>query len=497
MIKKQLKQRLGCLILCLALACGLTCPAAAAGFTDVPASHWAAADIDRCVKLGFFQGESASRFGVGHPMTRAAFAVVLSRFFGWTTTAPTKAPFTDVPANAWYAGAVQAAYDHGAVTNQRAEFRPADPITREELAVMLVRALGYGAIAGLAQDLPSAFQDVTTNAGYITMVCDLGLMGGTSATTFAPSRTAPREQVAVILMRLYDRLHSARPGRVGILAAGEETPSLSGWDAVALSGGQLVGVGGAQVVVNQDTAQASQVRTDAHAAGAKALLYVKGGPSALNSGAAETARSLADAAADWDGLYLDIPALKMDKSLALTRLIQALRPLLNGKLLYLAVEAPAWQATQYTGYDYAALAPLADKLVLRIASYAPTDGADYPAAPVEPLEELYYALAELRDKVDTKKLSVLTTSEVSVWAGGRHTTSVDGQELTQLYTQGKLSSHYSDRYGCAYLSGQTADKRPLIAWYLDRQSIAARERLLGLFGVNQMAAASVTAFPGA
>ena len=109
MIKKQLKQRLGCLILCLALACGLTCPAAAAGFTDVPASHWAAADIDRCVKLGFFQGESASRFGVGHPMTRAAFAVVLSRFFGWTTTAPTKAPFTDVPANAWYAGAVQAA----------------------------------------------------------------------------------------------------------------------------------------------------------------------------------------------------------------------------------------------------------------------------------------------------------------------------------------------------------------------------------------------------
>ena len=81
-MKKQLKRLLSCLVLCAMLTGGLTAPAAAAGFTDVPAGHWAAQDIRRCVELGFFQGESATRFGLGHQMTRSAFAVVLCRFFG-------------------------------------------------------------------------------------------------------------------------------------------------------------------------------------------------------------------------------------------------------------------------------------------------------------------------------------------------------------------------------------------------------------------------------
>ena len=193
MIKKQLQRLLSCLALCAVLAGGLTVPAGAAGFTDVPANHWAAGDIRRCAELASFQGEAATRFGLGHPMTRAAFTVVLSRFFGWETTTPTQSVYTDVPANAWYAGAVQAAYAHGAVTAQRAEFRPNDPITREELAVMLVRGLGYGTIEGLAQNLPSTFQDVTTIACYITMAYDLDLTLGVFVTSFALSRAALRE----------------------------------------------------------------------------------------------------------------------------------------------------------------------------------------------------------------------------------------------------------------------------------------------------------------
>ena len=63
MIKKQLQRLLSCLALCAVLAGGLTVPAGAAGFTDVPANHWAAGDIQRCVELGFFRGESATRFG--------------------------------------------------------------------------------------------------------------------------------------------------------------------------------------------------------------------------------------------------------------------------------------------------------------------------------------------------------------------------------------------------------------------------------------------------
>ena len=498
MIKKQLKRLLSCLALCAVLAGGLTVPAEAAGFTDVPANHWAAGDIQRCVELGFFRGESATRFGLGQPMTRAAFTVALSRFFGWETTARTQSVYTDVPANAWYAGAVQAAYAHGAVTSQRTEFRPNDPITREELAVMLVRALGYGTIAGLAQDLPSAFQDVTTNTGYIIMAYDLDLTRGVSATSFAPSRAALREQVAVILVRLYDKLHRAEPGRVGILSPGGELPDLTGYEAIAVNGARLMTADGARVIQNADSSGAAEVRDAAHAAGAKALLHVTGGPTALNSTAAETAACLVSAVEEggYDGILLDIPSLKMDTEAALVELAQALKPALNGKLLYLMAEAPSWQGVRYDGYDYAALGKAADKLILRIASIEEADG-QYPAAPVEPLEELYYALAELQNKVDSSRLSILMSTKPSVWVNGKENTSLTADDLATLTARGRLARHYSDRYGCAYLTGLTAEKKPLIAWYLDEQSMEARARLARLFNVEQLVVDDVRALPAA
>ena len=498
MIKKQLQRLLSCLALCAVLAGGLTVPAGAVGFTDVPANHWAAGDIQRCVELGFFRGESATRFGLGQPMTRAAFTVALSRFFGWETTARTQSVYTDVPANAWYAGAVQAAYAHGAVTSQRTEFRPNDPITREELAVMLVRALGYGTIAGLAQDLPCAFQDVTTNAGYITMAYDLDLTKGVSATSFAPSRAALREQVAVILVRLYDKLHQAEPGRVGILSPGGDLPDLTGYEAIAVSGARLITAGGAKVTQSADSSGAAEARDAARTAGAKALLYVKGGPTALNSTAAEAAACLVSAVEEggYDGILLDIPSLKMDKEAALVELAQALKPALNGKLLYLVAEAPSWQGVRYDGYDYAALGKASDKLILRIASIEEADG-QYPAAPVEPLEELYYALAELQNKVDSSRLSILMSTKPSVWVNGKENASLTADDLATLTARGRLARHYSDRYGCAYLTGLTAEKKPLIAWYLDEQSMEARARLARLFNVEQLVVDDVRALPAA
>lgn len=498
MIKKQLQRLLSCLALCAILAGGLTVPAAAAGFTDVPAGHWAAEDIRRCVELGFFQGESATRFGLGHPMTRAAFVVVLGRFFGWETAKPIQSAYTDVPVSAWYAGAVQAAYAHGAITAQRTEFRPGDPITREELAVMLVRALGYGTIAGLAQDLPSAFQDVTTNAGYITMVCDLGLMGGVTAASFAPSRTAPREQVAVILMRLYDKLHRAEPGRVGVLSPGGDLPDLTGYETIAVSGAHLMTSGGARVTQNFDSAQAAALRDAAHEAGAKALLYVTGGPTALNGTALQTAACLVSAVEEggYDGMILDIPSLKLAKETALVKLTQALKSALKDKLLYLVAEAPSWQGTRYDGYDYAALGKTADKLVLRITSYEKAEG-QYPAAPVEPLEELYYALAGLQGKADNAKLSILMSTKTSVWVNGKKNTSLTAENLAELTAAGSLKQHYSDRYGCAYLTGLSAEKKPLIAWYLNEQSMEARTRMARLFDVDQLVIDDLRQLPAA
>lgn len=483
-MKNKMRRALACLALLAVLAGVTAVPAAAAGFRDVPNNHWAAESIRRCVSLGFFQGKSAGAFGLGEQMTRSAFAVVLCRFFGWEMPKPETATFEDVPVTAWYAGAVEAAYDHGAVTGQREDFRPNDAITREELAVMLVRALGYGTIAGLVQDLEMPFQDVTTNAGYLTMAYDLGLMDGTSATTFSPDKTAPREQVAVILMRLYDKLHSAPPKQVAVLSGGT-AEDLTGLAAAAIPGGHLIGVAGkASLTGTLPEETAAQLCQSARKAGAKALLYVDGGTSALNAAAQESAAVLTAAviAGGYDGLFLDIPQAQRESRRALTQLAEKLAGALGDKALYLAVEAPTWAGKSYEGYDYQALAAAADHLVLRVPSYQHRSGS-VPTAPVNPLEEVYYALAYFKGIAKPGKLTLLLDPEISVWSGSSRQTLTD-EELAELMTSGER--HYSNRYACAYLTKSFAGGKDLVAWYLDRQSMEERVQLAKAFGVGQL-----------
>ena len=92
------------------------------------------------------------------------------------------------------------------------------------------------------------------------------------------------------------------------------------------------------------------------------------------------------------------------------------------------VEAPVWQGTAYKGYDFAALAELADQVVVRITPYD-SEAADFPVAPMEPLEEVYYALAELRDTAESGHLSLLMTTTGTAWSNGRLTGSIAAPEI--------------------------------------------------------------------
>ena len=483
-MRRQLGRAMACLTLLAVLAGLWAAPASAAGFRDVPAGHWAAESIQRCAALGFFQGKSADRFGLGEEMTRSAFTVVLCRFFGWETPAPESSSFTDVSADAWYAGAVEAAYDHGAVTDQSREFRPDEAITREELAVMLVRALGYGTIAGLAQELPLPFQDVTTNAGYLTMAYDLGLMDGTSATSFSPEEPAPREQVAVILMRLYDMLHGDAPEITAVVS--DAAADLTGVDMAAIPAARLLAVAGKAAVTESMAAEeAAAIRDAARTAGAKALLYVTGGTSALNGSAQEAAAALAQAveAGGYDGVFLDLPQLREADRRDLTALAKAADDALGEKLFCLAAEAPAWTGKEYGGYDYAALAREADLLVLRIASYE-NQSAAFPTAPVNPLEEVYYALASLKEDVEGGKLALMLDPAVSVWNLSGSRQELMAEELAKLMETGE--KHYSNRYACAYLTGESTGGEDLVAWFLDRQAVQERIQVARAFGVSRL-----------
>ena len=476
----RLQRVLSCLLLCALLACTLAAPvSAAAPLSDVPEDFWAKKDIDRCVALRYFYPESDGSFGVGKEMSRAEFLAVLCRCLGWKPTSPARVVYADVPEKVWYAGAVETAYHNGAITAQDGNFRPDDLITRSEAASMLVRALGYGSIAGLIQDMSLPFRDVKANNGYIVMAYGLGLMDGTSVTAFSPNAHVTREQAAAIMMRLHDKLTDPTTSRIGITDSLTNLPDLKGYEAVGIAAAKLVYNGAPQISYSIGERDAVKIRAAVAEAGAKPLLYVTGGAYQIREGDEEKlAAVLLKAVTDghYDGLFLEVSGLTaVSQRDVLTAAVQSLNEQLGDRLLYVGAEAPSWKGTIF-GYDYAALGEAADHLVLRFDNKK-EDAAGRTVAPLEPLEQVYYALNRLRGVVDAGKLALLLTSTGSVWEG-REPESLTAKEITALAAERTTRSHYSDRYACAYL---VREEGPDV-WYLNGQAIRERTQLARLFG---------------
>lgn len=205
----RLSTRLTALVLTLLL---LTVNVGAAGqkspFSDVPADHWAADSIARCAQYGLIQGIGGGQFGLGTDMTRAAYATTLCRLMGWETVSPEEGSFADnQDTTAWYYSAIETAYANGALVSESRFCRPNDAITREEMAKMTVRALGFSLLSGTAE-AECPFADVSVARGYIALAYHMGLLNGVSRYCFDPKANATREQAAAILLRTYERLHA-------------------------------------------------------------------------------------------------------------------------------------------------------------------------------------------------------------------------------------------------------------------------------------------------
>lgn len=469
---------------CTCLLAAAVIPASAATrFTDVPTGHWAEASITRAAELNLLGGRSDGTFGMGQPMTRAAFATALCRLFAWEPQSPTAGSFDDnQDAGQWYYSAVETAFAHGAITQQENNFRPNDAITREEMAVMLVRALGYGTISGLAQDLENPFTDVGSSLGYLSMAYELNLMSGNASGRFEPDKAATREQAAVVLTRLYDRLHAAAPSVCGI-ASSPDNVNQSGVDTVAVPAMKLIFSGDIQLINDLSETSVSAVRTAEE--GKRQLMQVSGTSLKLqNTDVSALADKIVQAASGgaWDGVLLDFSKLTGTEEASLTALVTAVRTGLGSeKLLFVVAEAPSWKgATAYNGYNFAALAAQADQVILRVISYN-QQVSGFPTAPREPLEEVYYALAKLNGAIPAEKLSLWISSFGTAWKGESAIGDLSPAEIAVLLQSPRTTTHWSARYGSAYLSS-TTEGITTVVWYHDAQAAQARRQLLSLFG---------------
>lgn len=116
-----------------------------------------------------------------------------------------KASFADVANTSRYFAAVEAAVDRGLLDKNSTSLKPDEKITREELADMLVRALGYSKLAEHSEMFHSELTDIgqSKHKGAIIIVSALGIMDGKDE--FRPASSVSRADAAIAFVRFLEK----------------------------------------------------------------------------------------------------------------------------------------------------------------------------------------------------------------------------------------------------------------------------------------------------
>ncbi|MFF2483497.1 S-layer homology domain-containing protein [Paenibacillus sp. NPDC058071] len=184
-------------------------------FADL-AGHWAKADVEHLASKLLVNGKTANHFAPDETISRAEFLALLVRGLGLSVKEKEGSTrFVDVPASAWYAPLVYAAVENGLVKgNGEDRFASNDPITREQMAVLIGNVLSF---IGHETDNDkqvdgylAAFTDRDSISSWaksaVARAAEAGIMKGMVDGRFAPTENATRAQAAVMFNRLLQYL---------------------------------------------------------------------------------------------------------------------------------------------------------------------------------------------------------------------------------------------------------------------------------------------------
>lgn len=506
----------------------MSVPAFAQEYSDVPRDHWAYSEIQRSGEIGFMSGMGDGTFGLGQNVTRAQFVSMLVRMFGWSASEGTG--FSDVAPGDWYYSDVLTASDMGVLDTTEAYFRPNDNITREEMAVMIIKALGYGELAEEIANDGVPFSDVTENKGYISLAYEFGIISGRGGSIFDPNGTALREDAAAMMVRCYDKYNSYVDFVHGFYAFSSysQKDMAAEMDTVSFGWSRMEYSDEDGVVVNTTTQNDNEWNvpegyTDI-------VEYLKDNNvetnlnvymSASESDDAETILSSAEnrtAAVNaiieeltvdykqlgynpYSGVTIDFENLRgsgmrQNFTAFLTELNEELDSI--GKSLYVAVQPPMRSGAYFDGYDFKAIGEVCDKIIVMAYDYyAKTITSDvmesgFTTTPVTPFDEVYYALKVITDEntgVADKSKVVLGLSMSNVgW------TVVDGvivnstgktytyEEIADMINNG-AEVKYSDKYKNPYIVYDDGEEKQII-WYEDETSVKDKIKLAEMFGID-------------
>lgn len=176
-------------------------------FSDLMVSHWAAANIYQLCQIGVVSGYPDGSFRTGDYVSRAEFIKMMVVVLNLKTEAPAQPSFADVNKHSWYYGYVEAAAKAGMVNGAGKNFLPDAKISRQEIAIILVRALGSSSsLVNMSANISSGFADDQSIApwakGYVAIAVQNDLISGYPEDhTFRSERFATRAESCVMISR--------------------------------------------------------------------------------------------------------------------------------------------------------------------------------------------------------------------------------------------------------------------------------------------------------
>ncbi|WP_278287073.1 S-layer homology domain-containing protein [Clostridium sp. AM58-1XD] len=177
-------------------------------FTDI-SGHWAKQDIEFVAARGLLSGTGNNQFSPDGIMTRGMFVTALGRLAGVNPDSYQSRSFTDVKADAYYAAYVEWAAQKNIVKGTGDKlFSPDAPVTREQMAVLMVN---YAGQMGYSIPTPLAAVTFADNdkisawaAKEVAAMQRAGIVKGKDGNRFDPQASATRAEISVVLRRFVE-----------------------------------------------------------------------------------------------------------------------------------------------------------------------------------------------------------------------------------------------------------------------------------------------------
>ena len=170
------------------------------GFKDIDKNFWAYEAITSLVEKGVISGYLDNTFKPNNDITREEFITILVKYLKLDTNADCN--FVDVSKSRWSYSYIAAAYNAGIVTgNEMNMFNPDDKITRQDMAVVVARALNK--TGGNSEP----FADESMISEYardgVKALKEAGIINGFEDNTFRPANNAKRAEAVTIIYKIY------------------------------------------------------------------------------------------------------------------------------------------------------------------------------------------------------------------------------------------------------------------------------------------------------